>query len=114
MVVATQRSILALGPQLRVFRRLDVERLSPEFIEKIGEKEGTVEYVDADRARDWEWTDEIMQTTVGAALVDAEGNILAEFDGPDGWRKAERARATAKVTFELDFDVDEGEAEDTE
>lgn len=103
--MATQ--ILPTMPKLRIFRRLDVDRLSPEFIEKIGQDEGSVEYVDHDRPRDLGFTEEILEATVGAALVDSEGQILAEYNGPDAWRKVEKAKAGARITFDIDLDDDD-------
>lgn len=100
----------SLSDQLRVFRKLDVEALSEDFVEKIGIEEGNYEYVDADRARDYEWTDEIMATTIGAAVVDADGEIIAEFSGPDAVSKAMDVRASAKMTFSLDLGDVEDEA----
>jgi hypothetical protein len=91
-------------PDLRVFLRLDVDRLSNEFIEVIGDKEGNFEYVDADLGRDYEYTEEIMQTTIGAAIVDDQGNILREYEGDGAVDKARRAVSGAKVTLGLDID----------
>lgn len=96
--------MIDLSQTLRVFRHLDTEAMSDEFKVTIGEREGGFEYVDAEVARDWEWTDEIMQITIGAALVDVEGNIVAEFDGPDGWKQAIEARAGAKMQLQTIFD----------
>lgn len=100
----------SLSDQLRVFRKLDVEALSEDFVEKIGIEEGNYEYVDADRARDFEWTEEIMATTIGAAVVDADGEIIAEFSGPDAVNKALGVRASAKMTFSLDLGDEEAPA----
>lgn len=105
--MATQ--ILPTMPRLRVFRKLDVDALSEDFVEKILKDEGSVEYVDHDRARDLPFTEEIMATTIGAALVDSEGNILAEYPGSDAWKKAEKARSTARITFDIDLDEDDAE-----
>lgn len=99
-------------PNLRVFRRLDVDRLSPEFIDYIGETEGSYEYVDANIGRDYGFTEEIMNTTVGAAIVDEQGNVIREYDGLDAWRLAEKAVAGARVT--LGIEVDEPEADKSE
>lgn len=90
-------------PQLRVFRRLDVGKLSPDFIETIGAAEGNYELVDVDRARDQMWTEEIMKTTIGAALVNADGDILKEFPGKDGFLAAERAKSSARVVIDYEM-----------
>lgn len=93
-------------PKMRVYRKLDTQKLSPEFIEHLSlHEDGTVEYVDADRARDQVWTEEIMEFTVGAALVDEEGNIVKTFDGPNGFVAAEKARSSVRVIF--DYEVDD-------
>lgn len=68
--------------------------------------EGNPEYVDGDRARDLEWTDEIVAHTIGAALVDDEGEIVTEFDGEDAVERAERARASARIVFNVDLGED--------
>jgi hypothetical protein len=103
-------SPLFMVPNLRVFRQLDVDKLSDEFKEKIGLGEGNYEYVDIDRARDFPYTEEIMQTTIGAVLADAEGNILATFAGPQAWVRADRARQGARITFDINLE-DEGDDE---
>lgn len=96
-------------PNIRVFRRLDTSLLSTEFVEKVSVEEDDIEYVDANRARDAWQTEEIMEATLGAALVDAEGNVLAEFEGPDAYLKAEKAKASARVTFSMEIEDPEGE-----
>lgn len=96
----------APAPRLRVFRELDVSKLTKEFKEAIAAHEGAdiLPYVDANRPRDIGLTEEIMEHTIGAILVNPEGETLARFEGRDGWLKAEKARASARVTFNLDFD----------
>lgn len=89
-------------PKLRVFRQLDVGRLSKEFVSRLQIEEGSVEWVDANRARNLEWTEEVMSATIGAAIVDAEGNFLAKFTGKNATSKAETARANARLTFSVD------------
>lgn len=91
-------------PRLRVFRLLDQSSLSKDFIETVGPAEGTLPYVDHDLSRDLPWTQEIQATTIGAALVDEHGDIVAEFDGPDGWRLAEQAKDSARITFSLEVE----------
>lgn len=98
--------LTAQTPSLRVFRALDADRLSDEFKEKFLAEEGAYDYVDGDKARDHAWTEEIMETTIGAVLVDAEGNVLHEFEGPTALRKAEAARSSARITFSIGFDED--------
>jgi len=114
-MTATQKvpvHIVPSVPQLRIFRKLDVDGLSEEFIEKVGAEEGDFEYVDVDRARDGVYTDEIMEYTIGAALVDSEGSILHEWDGADAVARAERAKGSARVTIDMDVDVDEDADQD--
>jgi hypothetical protein len=91
-------------PQLRVFRRLDQRLLSPEAVEYFDQEEGSSQFVDSDRARNFEWTQEVMSATDGAALVDGDGNILYEFSGDDAVAKAEKARSSARMTFDLGID----------
>lgn len=104
--------LTAQTPSLRIFRALDTNGLSEEFKDKIGAEEGAFDYVDGDKARDFAWTEEIMENTIGAALVDAEGNVLHEFDGPNALAKAESARSSARITFSIDFDGPEAEVDD--
>lgn len=99
-------------PQLRVFRKLDQRKLSDEFIETIGKAEGTTEWVDANRARDLGWTEEIMEATIGAALVDAQGQFVKTFDGPDGFILAEKAKASARVVFDYEVASDDDADDD--
>lgn len=94
-------------PQLRVFRQLDQSKLTDEFKVTIGEAEGSTEWVDANRARDLGWTEEIMAATIGAALVDANGQFVKKFDGPDGFRVAEKARSSARVVFDYELPAEE-------
>lgn len=66
-------------------------------------------YVNNDYPRDYFITHELIEKTAGFALSDSEGNIVATFDT---LKAAEKARAGAKVTFEVKVDeatVDEGE-----
>lgn len=102
-----------LKPNLRIFFKLNQDLLSEDFIEKIGREEGGTEYVDAEIARDFGWTEEIMKARVGVALVDEDGDTIAEFKGGTALARAEKARSSAKVTF--DIDVEEAdEAEEAE
>lgn len=100
-----------MQPALRVFVQLDVDQLSEDFIETVGQAEGNYEWVDMGRARDFELTEEIMRTRVSAALVDAQGQVVQEFPGVDGWKAAERARSSARIVFDYDIpetaDVDD-------
>lgn len=93
-------------PRLRIFRELDVNSLSEEFIDAITKAEGTLPYVDADRPRDYPLTEEILENTVAAILVDPDGQVLGKFDGPEGWLAAEKAKSTARVTFDISVDTD--------
>lgn len=93
------------APALRIFRKLDTESLTQDFIDKVLPEEGSIEYVDSERARDYPYTEEIMETTVGVALVNEDGEILAEWEGKDAFAKANAARKTAKITFSVDVDV---------
>lgn len=97
-------------PKLRVFRQLNVSKLSKEFVAKLQIEEGGVEWVDANRARDLGWTEEVMSATIGAAIVDAEGNFLAKFTGKNATSKAEAARANARLTFSVDVGASEPES----
>jgi hypothetical protein len=100
----TAETIEVGSPKLRVYRILDEDRLTEAFKDaNLRHEGGTLPYVDGDRARDVELTEEIMETTVGAALVDQQGEIVAEFEGKDAVRKAEMARKTARITFSLDI-----------
>lgn len=92
-----------MQPALRVFLHLDTDALSDDFKEMVGETEGTYEWVDAGRARDFELTEEIMRARIGAALVDAQGSIVQTFDGPDGFKNAERAKASARIVFDYEI-----------
>lgn len=97
-------TIAAGVPALRIFRVLDESRLSAAFKDANERFEGgTLPYVDHDRPRDVEMTEEIMAATTSAVLVDERGDIVAEFEGPDGWQQAEQARRTAKLTFSVDI-----------
>lgn len=100
----TAELIEAGQPRLRIFRVLDEKRLSEAFVDANQRFEGgTLPYVDADRPRDVELTEEIMEATIGAVLVNTQGEVVAEFDGNDAVSKAERAKSSAKITFSLDL-----------
>lgn len=101
-------------PQLRIFYKLDERLLSEEFIQKIGTEEGRVDYVDAEKARDFAWSEEIMEARIGAALVDEDGDILAEFKGPTALARAEAARGSVKVTFDMGIDTGDADIEEVE
>lgn len=91
----------SLNPELRIFAKLDVDKLSKEFIEVVGKAEGTVEAVDWDRPRDLPWTEEVMGAVESFLVVNDEGEILVEVDT---FEKADRVRKTAKVTFQVEVD----------
>jgi hypothetical protein len=57
-------------------------------------------FVDGDRPRSSAYSDDIVRATVGWAVADAQGNVLAEFPTV---KEAEAARKNAKqsVSFEL-------------
>lgn len=90
-------------PNLRVFRVLDESRLTDAFVDANERFEGgTLPYIDVDRPRDAELTEEILETTIGAVLVDQNGEIVANFEGKLAWQQAEAARQSARITFTLD------------
>ena len=88
-------------PNLRIFAKLDVDRLSDEFKETVGKAEGTFEAVDWDRARDLPWTEEVMGCVVGYLIVDEEGNVVTQ---ADTLAQAEKVRASARFTFDVEVD----------
>ena len=105
---------IALAPKLRVFLELNYENLTSDFLSKVEVEEGRADYVDADRPRDLPYTEEIAENIIGAAVVDEEGNIVAQFKGATAFAKALRARSSAKVTFDVTTDVDSDDGEDEE
>jgi hypothetical protein len=87
---------------LRVFRRLDPKLTTPAFKSFIRDNEGgNPEFLDGEVARDYIWTDEIVDSTVSFAVVGQGGDVLAEFKTLDA---AEKAKASAKVVFDVQLD----------
>lgn len=86
---------------LRILRHLDRGLLSAEAIDYFEQFEGGAEYVDADRTRDYVWTDEVVASTIGFAIADKSGEILR--DGFGSVIEAETARSGAKVSFTLEL-----------
>lgn len=93
---------------LDLYRILDPKLLSQEAVEYFEKYEGSSEYVEADRARDVEWTEEVIAATAEYAIIGPDGDVLAKFPT---LADAEKARANAKITFSIDLE-DEDEEED--
>lgn len=93
---------------LRVFRHLDQERISQALVDSLEKNEKTTEWIDGDRARDYAFTEEIMQITDGYAIVDPDMNILARYPT---LKQAEAARGSARVVFNLELDRSDAEDE---
>jgi len=89
---------------LRVFRELDIEQLSPMVRDFLLAFEGQSDFVWNDQPRDEVITDEIMQATKAYHLVDEDGKVLAKYKT---LASAEQAAAGAKVTFQVDVDLEE-------
>lgn len=98
-----------LVPSLRIMRELDQSKLSPEAIDHFNRNEDGPEYVDHDRARSAEYTEEVMAATKSALLLDDAGRVVAKFPGASGWMKAEKARSSARVTFDVEIGEDSEE-----
>lgn len=82
--------------EIKYFRENDVERVF-----EIGD----AVYVDGDQARNYEYTELVMEKTVGFALCDPNSlEILREFGH---FAEAEFARQNAKVTFSIDLPAEE-------
>lgn len=96
-----------INPTLRIFAKLDTDKLSREFIETIGSAEGSYEAVDWDLARDLPWTEEVMSSVESFLVVDDEGNVLTEVDT---FAKADSVRRSARVTFQVEVDEEAAEA----
>lgn len=94
-----------LRPDLRIFAKLDTGKLTKEFKEVIAKAEGTFEAVDLDRPRDLPWTQEIMASIDSYLVVDEDGEVLVEVDT---FEKADRVRRSAKVTFAVELEDEEG------
>lgn len=94
-------------PALRVFRHVDADNLHPNVRDAIERREGRADYVDTDLARDWEETEEIIDNTIGAALVDSDGTVVFEREGKDAFKVISRAAAGAKVSVEIDLGIED-------
>jgi hypothetical protein len=88
-------------PELKILRRLDVDALSPEAVEYFDKFENGPDYVDSARARDYQWTDEIVANTLDFVIADPDGEILAE--GFGSIIEAEAALSGAKVTYSIEI-----------
>lgn len=90
--------MIASAPMLTIYRVLDGGKLSPEFIAHVqkDEKAADPTFVENDRPRDYLWSDEIVAATRSFALVDQNGNRVAEFPT---LTEVEAARASATITF---------------
>lgn len=92
---------------LRIYRKLDTKLTTDAFKSYINEKEGgSFDFVEADRIRDYIWTDEIVGATVGYSVVGSGGDTLADFKT---LAEAEAAKASAKVVFNVELADDEDE-----
>lgn len=97
-----------------------VKDLSPGTMNEILKDEAEAPYlealdedgvylVDNDAPRDGPYTEEIMERTLGFALVDSMGRVHKKFKNlPD----AERALAGATINFDVSVNVEEGEEND--
>ena len=90
--------MITAKPALTIYRVLERSLLSPEFIEHVKTAEHAADptFVENDRPRDYLWSDEIVAATKAFALVDQNGNRVAEFPT---LVEAEAAAASATVTF---------------
>ena len=92
---------------LTIYRQLDPKQTTPAFKAFIVNFEaGNPDFVDAERVRDYIWTDEIVAATTGYALVDQQGQKLADFKT---LLEAETAKASARIVFDVrlaDADAD--------
>lgn len=90
---------------LTIYRKLNPKITTDAFKAFITNDEaGNPDFVDGERVRDYVWTDEIVEATVGFAVVGQNGDILAEFPSLEA---AEKAKASAKVVFDVKIDDDE-------
>lgn len=98
-----------------------VKGLSDGTLVEISKSEGDMPYfealdedgvylVDNDAPRDGPYTEELMQKTLGFALVDSAGRIHGKFKT---LARAESALANAKIDFGVTVDVEQDEEEDT-
>jgi hypothetical protein len=93
-----------------MYRRLDPKKLTSEGLDYFIGKEGlTTSYlVEADRARDQEWTEEVMAATCGYVLTETDsGEVVAEFDT---LAEAMSAKSRARITFSLELDDEDVDA----
>lgn len=99
---------------LDIYFKLDRGALSEEFVAATVAREGDVlPYVAYDLGRDEWMTEEITRTRIGTAIVNPDtGDILGEFSGEDSLAKAQRAAASATVTFAVEVEDIEGSEED--
>lgn len=98
-----------MSSPVTLYRRLDPKKLSAEAIDYLIRFEGlTTSYlVEGDRARDQEWTEEVMKSTVGYVLTETEsGEPVAEFKTLE---EAVKAKSRARITFSLELDEEEDE-----
>lgn len=90
---------------LMLLRR--IEGVHPTTLVELAKDEGEQpyfpEYVDNDRPRDAELTDELMKHTLGFGVAKGDGQIIGKFKK---LQQAEAARANAKITFDVNVDVD--------
>lgn len=95
----------AAQPQLRIYRNLDRNKISAEFAAHLRDYEhnDNPTFVDQDRPRDYEWTDEIVNATKSYSLVDPTGREVGKFDT---LAKAEAAAKSAKFTFDVSVSLD--------
>lgn len=90
---------------LIVYRRLegladeDLEYFRGNDVERVIEADDGF-YVDGDQARDFEYTQLVIEKTTAYAVASDEGEILARFET---LTEAEAARANAKVTFSIEL-----------
>lgn len=98
---------------LRIFAHVEDPSSDPDggtgLLDYLVKKEGVMDpsdvWVDIAIARNYEWTEEILEKTTAYGLVDDEGNILAQFDTlPEAETAKSKARAKLKLVFEMDED----------
>ncbi len=102
--------------QLQVFRK--VEDLEPTTVLLLTQKNLPEKgklfpggFVANDYPRDWAVADELMSKTIGYAVADEDGQVLAEYSS---LTRAELARDTAKVSFSVDVTDLPSDGEDGE
>ena len=94
-----------------------VKNLSPGTMSEILKYESEEPYfqaldeegvylVDNDAPRDGPYTDELLEKTLGFAIVDSMGRVHKKFKD---LATAERARAGATINFDVSVQVEEGE-----